>query len=760
DVYGGTIVTSIPFPVEPLGHSSRKTGLVISEIMYNPREIKRVSYGQTNNLALEFIEIYNANPYFENISGFKITGDVDFTFPTNTVIKGGEFIVLAKSKTDVETYYGIQGVYQYGITNYVTNYVNGDFNVTTELKNGLNKNGGKINLRNRANAVLLTVEFNNYSPYPIAADGCGHSLVLARSSYGENDPKAWAQSDVVDGSPGNPDSYGVEPLRSIMINEFLILPSSQAFIELYNHSTNSVNLSGAKITASRGALFDTNASNALIIPQGTIIPPRGFITLTPFNLNLDPSGGRIYLINPSLTRIIDAIEYKGQMAGVSSGRYPDGYYDISLLSSPTPGTNNTAIWRSDIIINEIMYKPISGNNDDEFIELYNRGTNTISLDGWKFTDGITFKLPTNAIIKPGGYIVAGKNIVNLFSKYQQLNSSNTFGNYSGSLANKGEHIELSMPFIFISTNDLGQISTQTIYVVVNEVSYKSGGRWGNWSSGGGSSLELKDPNSDNRYAANWADSDESSKSSNLWTVIQYTGPIGETLGSPVNDNVHVYLLGIGECLVDDVEVISGGANLVVNPGFENGITSWYPRGSHDMSDIENTGYNSAKSLHVRGGSRGDPGDNRIRSQAFASNASGTITIRAKARWLRGWPELLVRLHGGGAEAYGTMQLPTNLGSPGLPNSKLITNAGPAIFDVTHTPALPAASETVVITARVSDPDGINSLRVIYRNDSASGSPITVNMVDDGTSGDTVANDGIYSARIPGQGAGTVIAFYL
>jgi hypothetical protein len=161
-----------------------------------------------------------------------------------------------------------------------------------------------------------------------------------------------------------------------------------------------------------------------------------------------------------------------------------------------------------------MYEPISGNGDDEYIELYNRGTNTISLAEWKFTDGITFTFPTNAIIQPGGYVVIGKNITNLLSKYQQLNTGNTFGNYSGSLANKGEHIELSMPFNYVFTNELSLVVTQINYVVANEVSYKSGGRWGNWSEGGGSSLELKDPNSDNRYAANWADSEESDKSSN------------------------------------------------------------------------------------------------------------------------------------------------------------------------------------------------------------------------------------------------------
>jgi hypothetical protein len=71
-------------------------------------------------------------------------------------------------------------------------------------------------------------------------------------------------------------------------------------------------------------LFDTNLINAFIIPQGTIVPPKGFKVFykNQFNLDIDPTGGRIYLMNPSLTRIIDSIEYKGQNQGISSGRSP------------------------------------------------------------------------------------------------------------------------------------------------------------------------------------------------------------------------------------------------------------------------------------------------------------------------------------------------------------------------------------------------------------------------------------------------------
>lgn len=55
-----------------------------------------------------------------------------------------------------------------------------------------------------------------------------------------------------------------------------------------------------------------------------------------------------------------------------------------------------------------------------------------------------------------------------------------------------------------------------------------------------------------------------------------------------------------------------------------------------------------------------------------------ITLSARFRWLRGTPSILLRLHGGAMEASATLPVPASLGSPGLPNSRLVANAGPAI----------------------------------------------------------------------------------
>src|SRR5207248_3280242 len=52
----GAVLGTLANPHEPPGPSSRKTPISISEVMYKP-----ASRGDSNNL--EFIEIYNSNPW-------------------------------------------------------------------------------------------------------------------------------------------------------------------------------------------------------------------------------------------------------------------------------------------------------------------------------------------------------------------------------------------------------------------------------------------------------------------------------------------------------------------------------------------------------------------------------------------------------------------------------------------------------------------------------------------------------------------------
>ena len=58
-----------------------------------------------------------------------------------------------------------------------------------------------------------------------------------------------------------------------------------------------------------------------------------------------------------------------------------------------------------------MYAPISGDGDDEYVELYNRTTNAVNVGGWAFVDGISFTNSLNTIIAPQGYLVVAKNVL-------------------------------------------------------------------------------------------------------------------------------------------------------------------------------------------------------------------------------------------------------------------------------------------------------------------------------------------------------------
>ena len=328
------------------------------------------------------------------------------------------------------------------------------------------------------------------------------------------------------------------------------------------------------------------------------------------------------------------------------------------------------------------------------------------------------------------------------------------------MANGGGTLSLARPFVDIDNGE-----TNTLYGVVNEVIYSGGGRWSQWAHGGGSSLELTDPNSDNALMANWADSDETLKSQ--WISIDHKELLDHVYprGSPgaTLNEVQVMLLATGEALIDDLEVHSEGAatgpNLVANGTFSSGLTGWLIQGNHVRSSLEPAGPNNpSASLHLRASSGGDNGANRVETDLTATlTANAQASVKARARWLRGHPDVLFRLHGGGLETVATLPVPANLGTPGLPNSRRLANAGPAIYEVSHSPVLPAANQPILITARVHDTDGIDAVQLQYRLD-PSATLNTIAMRDDGTGGDALANDGLYSAAIPGLGTGTVIAF--
>src|SRR6185436_19100194 len=127
---------------------------------------------------------------------------------------------------------------------------------------------------------------------------------------------------------------------------------------------------------------------------------------------------------------------------------------------------------------------------------------------------------------------------------------------------------------------------------------------------------------------------------------------------------------------------------------------WNGRGTHIRTSWEaNTGVGGSGCLHIRSSTRGDTMGNR--TLCTIATPSGSVTIKAQIRWLSGWPEFLLRLHGNHYEVFNRLNIPKNLGTPGARNSRAVSNAGPAIAKVVHSPVLPGDNEPALVTARIS-----------------------------------------------------------
>jgi len=714
------------FANEKLGPSTRRTALVISEIMYHPLL-------RADGLAGEFVELHNSQPWAEDLSGYRLSGAVAFEFPPNTVIPGGGFLVVAKAPADAEALFGIQ-------------------NVLGPYDGQLSNEGETLRLRNPSGAVLLEVPYLDKAPWPIAADGLGHSLVLARPSFGESNPTAWTASATFHGSPGGHENPA--PESALVINEVSGHPTEPGtgFVELLNRGNLPLEIGGMQLSVNRTPGF--------IVPPDTTLD-SGELLLVPAQapeLLLDGRPFLLTLTNREDTRILDATRYSPQDPGSSWGRVPEGSDHWVSLPTTSPGLENGPAVLPAILFNELMFHPISNSPVDEYLELYNRSANPVDVSGWRIEGGVQYTIPAGTTIPSPGYLVIAKNVATLRSKYPQLNAANSRGDYEGTLSNRGESLLLLRP----ATWRYPEPPLETPLILVDALTYQDSRRGSQWADGGGSSLELIDPHSNNDLAANWSDSDESEKSS--WTTVEVTAELSRVFGLTPR-SLQILLLAAGEMLVDDVEVFRpGSSNRVRNAGFDS-TSDWVFQGNHERSRYREAGGNGndneSRALLVRASGRGDPHSNRIR-QTISSGlaAPGTATIRARIRWLRGHPEILFRLRGNYMEAVGRAPLPETLGSPGVRNSRWVANGPPVIRNVSHSPVLPAASQPVTVTAAVSDPDGVDQVMLNYRVDLNGGATGEVEMKDDGLGPDHRAGDGIYSATLPGQPAGRLVAFHL
>ncbi|MGV7108131.1 LamG-like jellyroll fold domain-containing protein [Flavobacterium sp. U410] len=145
-----------------------------------------------------------------------------------------------------------------------------------------------------------------------------------------------------------------------------------------------------------------------------------------------------------------------------------------------------------IVISEIMYNPPeSGTDSLEYIELYNRGSVTLNLQDYTFSQGVTYTFG-NINLSPGEYFVLAVNSSSLDYVFGAGTADDQW--LSGGLSNGGETIEL-----------LDNLGAQ-----VDIVTYDNIAPWPLNAAGLGSSIKLCDASFDNNDPTNWIASNEGS----------------------------------------------------------------------------------------------------------------------------------------------------------------------------------------------------------------------------------------------------------
>ncbi len=539
-----------------------------------------------------------------------------------------------------------------------------------------------------------------------------------------------------------PKSLGSVPRPSINEVHFTGGPE-EAFIEMFNSGSAAIDLNGYFLSD------DPRNLRKFQISKQTILQPHSFAVLSSQDLGgaVQLSGADLFLTltEPSGGKVVDALPVKGKnpegegkadpLAGKPRGRFPDGSQDIAMLEVPTPGAANRIPVIRDLVINEIMYHPISGDEKDTFIELYNRGGNEISLQGYRLSRAVSYSFEKKESIKPGGYLVVAKDPAELSRKYR-LSSNMVSGPFRGNLSSRKEELILRDPW--------GNVADRVLYADREP--------WPKWADGLGSSLELIHPDLDNELPASWAGSDDRSRAK--WETFSYAKEHRLFNGQNLSE-FQFLLLTEGECLIDNIRV-SG----LFDEGFESGDSAWQAMGTHERSGIYREDAASGKiSYRIVAEGRGNSRNNYVtRPVPGGLNPGRPYRVAFRAKWQRGSPLLLSRTPGQGVAQTHSLTIPSQLGTPGSKNSTFLKDAPPSIDTPCQVPIAPASNQPVALSARISGRVPVREAYIHYRRD---GNPQweRVALQDDGSGFDGKAGDGIWGGQIPGLPAGKV-EFYL
>lgn len=481
--------------------------LRVTEIMFNPPAPPAGNTNDPDNF--EFIELQNIGLATIHLQGARLSGGIDFVFPSLT-LAAGQSVVVVKNLPAFRSRYGPGPL------------------VAGSYEKNLGNGGERVLLEGPLGEPILDFTYSD-AWYP-STDGEGFSLVIVNALAAPDTwslKTSWRASSSLLGAPGAADPAPIN-LPAILINEALTHtdPPLLDTIELYNPTADPVDLAGWFLTD------DPHQPRKYRLPAGSLIAPGGYLTFTatqfggsPTGFSFDSTGDSVYLFsgdaNTNLTGYAHGFAFGAAPNPVAFGRYVNSQSRefFILQSANTLGLPNAYPRVGPVVVSEIMYHPpdfFGGVDDDlnEFIELQNITPTNVPLydvnhpeNTWRLRDAVDFDFPPGIVLAPGQLALVvgfdpnlyGALKASLIAKYTIPTNTLILGPWGGKLDNRGDTVELERP----DNPNISAFATVVPYYVVEKIAYADTTPWPASADGGGASLQRIEPRLFANDPLNW-----------------------------------------------------------------------------------------------------------------------------------------------------------------------------------------------------------------------------------------------------------------
>lgn len=488
-----------------------------------------------------------------------------------------------------------------------------------------------------------------------------------------------------------------------------------------------------------------------------------------------------------------------------------------------------------VIINEIHYNGINNVIRNSFIELYNDGPFPADLSNWRLSGDVDYLIPAGTTLAPDAYLIIAEDPATILSTW----SKTALGPWDNAtvLYPDGSKESNGLP------NDGGTIRLRDASnKVTAEVDYNNHSPWPSQGNGEGYSIELKHPSLDPTHGSNWSAAKLPGTvtyippASSGWKYFKSLTPPATTWkartgadltgwleGTTTAGNATIPWFGFGYADNDDA-VLLPDMRRITAPIAQNGYQAVYFRHQFTLEagkipnalalrvyiDDGCVIYLNGVEIPVRFyvGS-GTP------TQAAGAVTIGGISITTHEAAPNNWDSYTITNTAPYNLTAGTNVLAvlainspitsddfsfnlemtqgtgsSDQASPGARNISYSASAAPAIRKVEHTPVSPTSLDPIVITARITDPQGVAAAFISWQTNAAGAyipstlpkaildgnfvnvtAPLAANpafenpanwnttaMNDDGLGDDALGGDGIWTGTIPARANRTLVRY--